>query len=248
MKLDRVTITGADESVDPAELATISKKFPFVEWGILFSGSRRGVPRYPGLDWLERLDNCLRVGLTMNLSAHLCGRWVRDLVLYADFSWKAAYREFYGIFQRIQLNFHGEYHRRVTGFDTVLLDESPMRAMHGMPERPGKQFILQCDGVNDAAAEELVPWVNAVPLFDTSGGAGQLPEEWPDAWPGVYCGYAGGLGPDNLQEELRRIERAAGKERIWIDMERRVRSDDDRQFDLDKVRRVLYVASGRVES
>lgn len=246
MILDRVTITGADESVDPAELVRISKLYSFVEWGILFSGSRVGCPRYPDAAWLRRLADCAE-GQPIKLAAHLCGRWVRDFVLDARFTWKEQHLDIYDLFPRVQLNFHGEFHRAHRGFANALLDEAPRKAGHGAPEdRPGKEFILQCDGVNDAAAEELVPWTNAVPLFDASGGAGIVPKRWPDAWAGVYCGYAGGLGPENLIEELARIEKAAGQERVWIDMERRVRSDDDATFMLSKVSRVLELAAPRV--
>ena len=45
--------------------------------------------------------------------------------------------------------------------------------------------------------------------------------------------YAGGLGPDNLEEELKRIEEVAGDRTIWIDMETKVRSDGDRIFESD---------------
>ena len=37
MKLTRVTITGADDSVEPRALAELSEAFPFVEWGLLMS-------------------------------------------------------------------------------------------------------------------------------------------------------------------------------------------------------------------
>jgi hypothetical protein len=242
MILDRVTITGADDSIRPDDLIPLARDFPFVEWGILFSGRRLGLPRYPSRAWLSELGK-LMWHVPMKLSAHLCGRWVRDLVTGAKFTWRDEHKLEYDHFQRVQLNFHGEFHRRGSGFETILSDESPRAEGHGMGARDGKQFILQCDGVNDHAAEEIVPWCNAVPLFDRSGGAGVLPKEWPKAWPGVYCGYAGGLGPDNLAEQLDRIELAAGGEHVWIDMERRVRSEDDSRFDLEKVRRVLETAA-----
>ena len=40
--LERITVTGADDLVDPAELCAIAADFPFVEWGILFSAKRTG--------------------------------------------------------------------------------------------------------------------------------------------------------------------------------------------------------------
>lgn len=49
-------------------------------------------------------------------------------------------------------------------------------------------------------------------------------------------GYAGGLGPENINEQLYRISSVA-KGPIWIDMETRVRSQYD--LDFDKVTDVL---------
>lgn len=236
MTLDRVTITGADDSIDPAALIDLSEQYPFVEWGILFSKRWQGAPRYPSNEWLSVLGNLVKLanaGLLSNtgesvavqLSAHLCGKWMRD-TLAADPSWWRTYESLTPAFQRVQLNFHAEPQTEALG--------PFIREMRG-----AAQFIFQCDGVNDQWVNVLVGGGCGVPLFDTSSGAGQLPARWPGAWPGVYCGYAGGLGPETVLEQLDAISEAVGDNRIWIDMERRVRSEDDREFDLDKVKAVL---------
>lgn len=91
--------------------------------------------------------------------------------------------------------------------------------------------------------------MDAVPLFDTSGGAGIVPRVWPIPLASIpYHGYAGGLGPETLERELERIAEAAGDTRVWIDMERRVRSEDDERLDLDKVRRVLALCEPLVRA
>lgn len=223
MILDRVTFTGADDSVDPLELVEISAAFPFVEWGILFSLSHQGQPRYPSRPWIDRLADAATPG--MNFSAHLCGRWAREMVVEADNTWGVAYET--SLFRRIQINFHGRYHHRHPHF--IFLLEAHFE----------KQFILQCDGVNDHWVKEAAEKSLCVPLFDTSGGKGLLPKTWPKPWKGVYCGYAGGLGPQNVTEQLEIIRNLGGNQHFWIDMERRVRSADDAVFDLSKVRAVL---------
>ena len=83
--------------------------------------------------------------------------------------------------------------------------------------------------------------VNCSTLFDLSHGAGVLPEQWPKPLPGIRCGYAGGLSPDNIKEQLTLISAAVGDTPIWIDMETHVRSNNDRLFDLGKVEQVLKV-------
>lgn len=130
MNLDRVTITGADDSVSPAELVDISAEFPFVEW----------------------------------------------------------------------------------------------------------------DGVNDHLTYAALGYsLKISALFDTSGGAGVLPASWPKPTSKFWCGYAGGLGPLNVVEQIERIEGIC-EQPYWIDMERRVRSENDSKLDLQAVRLVLQAA------
>lgn len=223
--LNRVTITGADDSISAHQLKAISAKYPFVEWGILFSMTQQGQPRFPSERWIEHLP----AGL--NYSAHLCGRYVRDAVLEAKLRWIDNPYNRSDIFKRMQLNFHGQFHKA---------HESMISVLGGFYKE--YEFIFQCDGVNDKSVRQ---WTfeypdRFAPLFDTSGGAGRLPEFWPTTWGAdVYCGYAGGLGPDNIVAELEKIEIAALGRPFWVDMERRVRSDDDSRFDLGKVERVL---------
>ena len=66
MKLDRVTITGADDSVDPLQLRALSLEFPFVEWGILVSHSNTictsyPKPRFPSPKWIADLQGLVSV-------------------------------------------------------------------------------------------------------------------------------------------------------------------------------------------
>ncbi len=227
MTLNRVTITGADDSISAHELKSLSREFPFVEWGILFSMTQQGRPRFPSERWIDHLPEGL------NYAAHLCGRYASDLVLTVHFSWASNPNNHPNIFQRIQLNYRGQFHRAHSYLGNALA------------YLPDTRWIFQCDGVNDQSVYRLVreePELRA-PLFDTSGGAGVLPDSWPRAWEDSYCGYAGGLGPDNVTAQLDRIVVAAHELPFWIDMQRRVRSEDDVQFDLGKVRRVLELCA-----
>lgn len=227
MKLDRVTITGADESINPQHLKDISKEYPFVEWGILYSikRNRNGAPRYPQQKWIEELRDINEN--SMRLSIHLCGRVVRDLVTNAR--WQIPISILKG-FQRAQLNFHGERLDFHEDFVNVL----PYR----------QKFIFQMDGINDNIIYKgLYLGRDVVPLFDNSHGAGVLPNTWSKPIAGIYNGYAGGLGPKNLKKQLDKIAQVVKSERIWVDMETKVRSNDDQQFDLDKVIKCLDIAA-----
>jgi hypothetical protein len=236
MTLNGVTFTGADDSVSPDDLLAISREHPFVEWGILFSQKRQGSPRYPSDAWTRRLAAANAHG-DLKLAAHLCGQWVRDLVVDVNFSWKrTTYSWLWSDIARFQLNFHGQFHRQHAEFHEAIAHHADVF---------GRAFILQCDGPNDTAVKAILDGDTICPLFDRSGGAGVEPDQWPAAIPGVYCGYAGGLGPDTISQQLDTIAQAAGDATIWIDMETRVRSDDDRTFDLEKVRRVLEQVATR---
>ena len=75
-------------------------------------------------------------------------------------------------------------------------------------------------------------------LFDASRGCGIERSDWPVPLPGTHCGYAGGLGPDNLATQLTRIQAAAGDYAYWIDMEGKLRTPED-LFDIGRAEACL---------
>ena len=92
------------------------------------------------------------------------------------------------------------------------------------------EVIVQMDGVNDWVADVTT---NASLLFDTSSGAGMSPSEWPALIEGRKCGYAGGLGPDNLKAELDYLDYFLPEDAvIWVDMETKLRNTQD-YFDIE---------------
>lgn len=237
--VDRITLTGANEKTEPHDLLAISEEFPFVEWGILLSKANMGsAPRFPGRKWLRKLA-CAEYMRPMLLSGHLCGRWVRD-VCKGKWTFLDDLGELAKMFGRVQLNFHAEVHK-LDHQQFVGAFRTTGGAHWAIPYAEGCQFIFQLDDVNDSILDVAkAGGVDAAPLFDLSGGAGVLPERWPVAR--GYCGYAGGLSPENVAEQLALIERAAGDGPIWIDVETHVRSENDRIFDLDKVRAFIQNA------
>lgn len=229
MRLTRVTITGADDSTEIGDLQKLSVEFPFVEWAILVSRSQEGRPRFPSRAWTEAFVD-LVADADVNVAMHMCGAWVREL-LTGELKWEELPTGLLAVAKRIQINTHAEPHL------------SKMAMISKLSEQSEKTFIFQWDGVNDHLAYVANSFnlsVNA--LYDSSHGTGILPQKWESVRHiHIPCGYAGGLGPENLLQELPKIAAAAGHAAIWIDMERRVRTDDDSALDLDKVRRVLEI-------
>lgn len=228
MLLQKVTITGADNTIEPEDLLPLQRKYPFVEWGILFSKAKIATSRFPSVSWLEKLANLKMANSELRLSAHICGRWVRDI---CEGNWTIKEDLPYifnnNLFDRYQLNFHSYIHK---------IKENEFIA--GLKEQIGIEFIFQLDEVNNhllTLAENA--GVKAAGLFDTSGGAGILPDEWlvSDKW----IGYAGGLGPDCLDAQLKEINEAA-KGPIWIDTETKIRVNSPVDFfSLEKVESFL---------
>lgn len=239
MKIDRVTITGADDSTPPWKLIALNEKYPFVEWGILLSNRQEGSPRFPSYSWLTDIAHLkLGHGVPFKLCGHLCGRWVRDLCDGVN-TFLVDRMPIARLFERVQLNFHAEPHH--------VADAYAWRFINALREWGRDQYVFQFDDVNNHLMSLAAQGgVNVAPLYDTSGGAGVEPETWPrPTLP--YVGYAGGLHPEKLPGQLVRIGDAAGEDqRVWIDVETHVRSNDDRLFDLDKVERFLAAAAPHV--
>jgi hypothetical protein len=225
MNLTRVTFTGADDNTDPQALVDLAVKYPFIEWGILVSKTSAGRPRYPSFQWLDELAVFNRKH-QINLSCHLCGRWLRDILTTEDrYDFDQNFGPYLHMFQRMQLNTHGQK-TNYEAFNVVAY----LFNLY-------KTFVVQMDGVNEKLIEDLINFdISAVPLYDLSSGAGTLPSEWRKPVENVSCtGYAGGLGPQNLEEQLEKIQEVVGDKFIWIDMETHVRSNDDKLFDLEKI-------------
>lgn len=234
MNIKTVTITGADNSIEPKALIELSQKFPFVEWGILLSESQCGGKRFPGQPWVKQLyKECsafVSAPQIIRVSAHICGKWVGQFLKAQECDFRMFLGDAIYMFKRIQINTHAQPHQ-------VNRD---VRAMLKQSFRY-KQIIIQFDGVNECLYDLFKNWhVDVRPLYDLSGGAGIVPDKWCKPID-EYTGYAGGLGPDNLKEQLQKIESVVGDKTIWIDMETQIRSDNDMLFDLKKVRKCLEI-------
>lgn len=237
MKILYLTLTGADDKVDPLELAKLSKQYPFIEWAILLSDQREGTSRYPTKEWRNEF---YKASPNSNKAAHLCGKEVLARLIAEDIQLAEELREY----QRIQLNFNAKR-----------MDESILKGLIDITKsgfykhKAGvrTQFITQFNDANQDItilfnqAHRNNPDIHRI-LFDASGGLGKSPEVWPKPFPNKLCGYAGGLGPDNITEELDSIRKTMRSQStkihpdLWIDMESKLRTNED--FDLTKVQEV----------
>jgi hypothetical protein len=232
MRLKTVTITGADDAVDPEELLQIQQRYPFVEWGILLSRyslfGMKTRSRYPTQAWIDRVKQVP----ALRLSAHLCGslvkqvgqgQWPADL----DVSWA----------RRCQLNM-------ALCVESISTIETVARALN-----KEKTWIIQVgkDRISGVGmARGLAGFgFNIHILLDASCGRGVRPVAWPRLESGIDCGVAGGLNPENLLDNLNAMASVYDPfPAIGIDIESGVRSDPSGsdQMDFTKVRQVLQIA------
>jgi len=214
MKPDFVTFTGADDNTLHEDLLALSEDHP-VEFAILFSKSREGTARYPSRAWIDGLS-----GKDLSLAAHVCGEWADQILDRGE----CDIDERLGIFDRIQVKTSDRFE-----IDVICAWKSRLTKMHG------REFRIILQTRNTFPDDPRIEW-----LFDASGGRGVAPETWP-APPeneDVRFGYAGGLGPDNVDGAIAAIN---SDEPYWIDMETRVRNSDD-LFDLGMCRAVCELA------
>lgn len=230
MQINRVTITGADDKTDIQDLIDLTKQFPFVEWGILFSGSKQGQSRYPSHSTIGNI-----AASALPLSAHFCGSYSRDVLENGKIGMLL---ETYKYFDRVQLNYNFSIN---TKWSTDFL------ALKYWAENPSKGIILQSNKANSELIRDLAElprWVGASFknlhfLHDSSGGRGREIVNIPLCYPKNYTGYSGGIGPHNVTEICKMIYQYNSTKNVWIDMESGVRTND--QLDISKVFEVLSV-------
>lgn len=253
MPLCGVTITGVDDRINLGWLEDYSEEFPFVEWGVLAS-PKNGRPRYPSpstiRDLLRRKE---RADPNLRLSLHICGLWMRTLLLgQIDLP-----TDLTDGFDRLQLNtgsLPAAIQYEVDG--PRFADALRILCREGRPvilpvdEKDGNAYVQKIydDDPRDGAGCHILG------LTDASGGRGVLPRQWPSPfWMDDdvhyrYHGYAGGLTVENLAEQLPLIEQASKGARYWIDVESGVRSNISGSdfFDILRVREFLKIASPHV--
>lgn len=182
-----------------------------VEFGLLFSPKKQGIE--PRYPKLSTIS-WLTEELPLHWSAHLCGADARAWLLedHCDHDLRR--------FRRVQINTADK-----NASPSLVGSQAAKRNLRG---------ILQCRG--------SFPRIESVDLlFDMSGGQGMSPKDWPTSVNTTFCGYAGGLRPENVAQAIQTISTRA--DRYWIDMESGVRDDSDR-FSVEKCRAVCEAVYG----
>lgn len=233
MKLRHITITGVDNLTEIDGLQELQEKFPWVEFGILFSmtwkenGQRFPNPAYLLPDLIDR---------NLHLSAHICGSMARQIVStnqWEPFNNLCLYCNF--LFDRIQLNVAPMYFPGIQS------------TQFSLPRLCKELIIQQRNTMEIDVYKAMVNKRNYVSiLFDQSCGRGQsLDLSDLNLNPYIKAGYAGGVNPDNVADILINLFKKANHP-FWIDVESGVRTRDF--LDLDKVYKLLANAKEVIEN
>lgn len=225
----RCTLTGVDEFTDLSKLEEISFCYPFVEWGVLLSSSENRLEngnRYPSLNWLK--ENLPKLKLISektgcSIALHVCGKETKFLL---EQNKNSIALELISFVNRLQINFIYKEHQ--------VLQLEKLCAIY-----PNKIFITQHNQKNKDLYLKIKANNHQV-LFDESGGRGIECASWEQNLKGKICGYAGGLGLDNIEVQLKNIKKIAN-DNFWIDMEGKIRNSD--KLDINICENILYCVS-----
>lgn len=222
--LKKVTFTGIDAKTNIDDLVKLTKKYPFVEFGVLISkGTLTGdfANRFLDIELLNELKN-----KGLHLCCHLCGSVARKIIKEND--WKPFYDllgENVDIFDRFQLNVSG-----MKGFSTEV----------DFPKK--KTFIIQLkENLDLYNTYKHLP--NILGFQDNSGGLGIFEDNWMNS--NTYFGYAGGLNAENVEDVIQNLL-VVNNGDFWIDMETSVRTND--WFDIKKCEEILKICEKYIQS
>lgn len=223
-----VTFAGLDESADLGKLKEIRSLYFTVEWGIRLAVEHQGREEgFPDIEWIRRLAP------ELNLCAQLCGKNAGDFLHGDDTELMAHYGACWQQFRRIQI----DSPKAIDGVDLPKL----VRLIEKNSE---KQIVFRVRDQNLEIADALVTQgISCAALFDQSEAQDPTQKKWPKGVPRFAgCGYAGGLGPDNIYKQLSPILNAAQTaERWWVEIDSSVRTiEADRNvFSLASCKRTI---------
>lgn len=208
-----VGFCGADDNTNITDIIELSKKYSFIEWGILFHSEKIGEPRYPSWGWIYNL-----VKNELNLAAHFCGKYVNDLLCgkttFVDKIINLG-------FSRIQINATKANQVDLNQFSNVKYHLSNV-----FNKYPEVEFILQRNTETEDLCLQMETCLlpNVSYLYDASCGLGVYDQNFLEninvSSITRNIGFAGGFSPDNISQVLNNLKfkKFPGK-MLWIDME-----------------------------
>lgn len=176
MKLQYVSVTGADDAVDIKALSALSAEYPFAEMALLLMPEAAGTPRFPTLSWINDFKSGYKGA---HKAMHLCGSAFLRFI-EGD---KETLETMSGI-NRIQLNLK---------FGDVDGRYDPEKLAARVKESPQWQFILQYTPDKADILDLFSDTENHAVLFDESAGRGLSPNVGLLRWRVIFAVMREGL-------------------------------------------------------
>jgi len=198
-----ITFTGVDIKTDISRVNRLSERYN-VEWGVLYSPSKKDDNRYSSYETVSELVNKIH-----KPALHLCGKAINQFI-DIEVNLQFLLREMFINDNRVQLN---------TNLSS--LSKTKLNLLINNIESSANKFILQFN-------ENNKDYINLFPenvdiLYDASGGNGLEINEYLPPMSNRFCGYAGGLGVDNIKEAVTKADKVSNN--YWLDMESKIRTD-----------------------
>ena len=226
MFLKTIVCSGINEKNDINDAIEFLKKYKSAEFGVQGSPRKAGY-QTPRFEWLkellgklneQKIENKVALHLNEGFAVSFCDGKVPDEISDLLFVGSTV--------GRLQLNF--KIGRETFASRSIPDIKTLQKAMKTVAPHP---IILSASQPNLSFIHKAHhQGMKFDVLFDDSFGEGLLPDmRKPPLFNDVFQGYAGGLSPENVAEELRKIGEVA-QGNIFIDAEGKLKQDGSFSF------------------
>ena len=239
MNLEYITCSDMREYNEIDDIINLGKTYPMSEFAIQAHPSKFSgwMPRYV---WFETLMHASRVN-DVNLAMHVNAEWRTEIcrgnIPYEiKRMWDMRRDNGKPVIGRVQINING-------GKDSFKFYANKVANI--IRAYPDIEFIFQYTPRQRTRLNKLDRAGAAFSmLFDASGGRGISPRAWrAPVMPNHKMGYSGGLGPDNVFENLDKINLVVpAGDTIWIDAEGKLKDPETKQFDVARAGKYIQNA------
>ena len=234
MNLRYITCSDPRAHLAVVDVMHFLKKYPIVELGVQASPGAMSFGR-PRNIWFDLIAHSASVSrIQVNVAVHVNYQWCDDMCSGKIPGEIQNWMRLRNIsdnkpsIRRWQLNI---------GDRTERFDANAIAKL--IRTHPENEFIFPYnDGVKDKIDALYKTGAKFSLLYDSSYGYGISPDKWNGpVYPDIPMGYAGGLSPENVADNLNKISKIVPKNyTTWIDAEGRLMKPGTREFDLERAR------------
>ena len=239
MILEKITCSDMREYNEIEDIINIGKLYPMAEFAIQAHPSKFSahMPRYV---WFNTLMSAVKIN-NVNLAMHVNAEWRTEIcrgeVPYdIQHMWNMRRDSGKPVIGRVQVNINGgeqKFH---------FLADKVAKIIRAFPDI---EFIFQYTPAQKDRIKKLdKTGADFSLLYDASGGRGISPESWDGpVMRNHTMGYSGGLSPENVCENLDKINCVLPKKYpTWIDAEGKLKAPETKQFDIARAEQYIQNA------